>query len=92
MHDALLFLADLPGCPDIREEAFKVLQLLPTCPSIPEDLCQALQQGPDGAFTSLMSLLVHPGQAFRPSRLLYSLQVCFRIRIYSNISDVTSDM
>ena len=69
MYDVLFSLSDLPGCPEIREQAVQVLQLLPTCPSIPERLRSALLQD-----SSVQRLILDPDQPVKPARLLYFLQ------------------
>ena len=84
IHTMLLFLADLPEGPDVREAAFKLLQLLPTAPSVPDSLRQALQQGAPlsalqqgegAAYSALKALMLDPAHTLQPARLLYSLQV-----------------
>lgn len=71
MYETLFCLADLPGCPDIREQAVKVLQLLPTCPTIPERLRQSMAHD-----IGMSKIIMEHAQAMhQPARLLYSLQV-----------------
>ena len=73
MYETLFRLADLPGFPDIREEAVQVLQRLPTCPTTPEQLKRSLALD-----IGISEFFFDQGQIMQPAKLLYSLQVsCF---------------